>query len=397
LAADLEFLVPDLLLAGCEIYLMQTSSLAHNPGALWRYLAFEEKEKWVTVVDADRAPHMLQDIERTEGTAKVGLGWWRVPVWGELNRYGKMNYRPFLGCQLGACTWLPMNLLMQAMIWHSKRGSMPHTATPPGCAAAEIAGHDWPNYGYDEWFLSAAVYPRAAMDGILTFVPSDAKCRILALDVAYCLQMNQQSEMAYFGSNGTGCCGSAGTSNKAPGLVRPREDSTVVLRNRSGKKTAPALFEFTKVLRTKGGVKAALAATEHIDTIWWVDVADDLVPGPTGAELFLDQRFAQCDLGVTGWQFVVVTAEIAKWAKRQGCAGPKWGAGAALRVPKLDAPLTLWRSAFSSKVSEALKIVNNSDITGEVLLSAWAATGKASILEASIKSQGWTLKSTQNS
>lgn len=36
LAADLEFLVPDLVAAGCEIKLMANYSIRHNTGAMWR-------------------------------------------------------------------------------------------------------------------------------------------------------------------------------------------------------------------------------------------------------------------------------------------------------------------------------------------------------------------------
>ena len=44
LAADLDFLVKDLVKAGCEVRLMKSSSVRHNPGAMWRFLALEEKQ-----------------------------------------------------------------------------------------------------------------------------------------------------------------------------------------------------------------------------------------------------------------------------------------------------------------------------------------------------------------
>ena len=37
LAADLEFLVEDFLKHDCEILLMRSSSIRHNPGAMWRF------------------------------------------------------------------------------------------------------------------------------------------------------------------------------------------------------------------------------------------------------------------------------------------------------------------------------------------------------------------------
>lgn len=42
LAADLDFPVKDLVRAGCEVFVMKSSSLRHNPGAMWRFLALEE-------------------------------------------------------------------------------------------------------------------------------------------------------------------------------------------------------------------------------------------------------------------------------------------------------------------------------------------------------------------
>lgn len=53
LAADLEFLVEDLVAVGCEVFLMKSSSIRHNPGAMWRFLALEAADEWITVIDAD--------------------------------------------------------------------------------------------------------------------------------------------------------------------------------------------------------------------------------------------------------------------------------------------------------------------------------------------------------
>ena len=82
LASDLVFLLPDLVAADCEVHLMKSASIRHNPGAMWRFLAFEEMDKLVTLMDADRAAVPMADIVRTETTEKAGLGFWRVPVWG---------------------------------------------------------------------------------------------------------------------------------------------------------------------------------------------------------------------------------------------------------------------------------------------------------------------------
>lgn len=74
LAADLDFLIPDLVEAGCEVKLMKSSSIRHNPGAMWRFLAFEEAGQWVTITDSDLARDILGSVERTELGMKADLG-----------------------------------------------------------------------------------------------------------------------------------------------------------------------------------------------------------------------------------------------------------------------------------------------------------------------------------
>ena len=206
LASDLEFLIPDLVAAGCEVRLMATSSLRHNPGAMWRFLALGEKGKWVTNIDADRAHLWEADVARTEETARMHLGWWRVPVWGEQNEIGNLGYRPILGCQFGTNQGLEGERLIKALIWNTVRGKIEVRAEPPGCGEVTVHGSKWPDYGFDEWFLQTAVYPRSAFDGLLTFIPADAKSRLLPLDIEYAQWANAKSELVYFG-RATECCG----------------------------------------------------------------------------------------------------------------------------------------------------------------------------------------------
>ena len=208
LAADLEFLIPDLVIAGCEVFLMKSSSIRHNPGAMWRFLAFEETDKLVTLVDADRAATPLADIVRTETTAKAGLGFWRVPVWGELNDEGNLNYRPIVGCQMGSVKPVPVRLLMEALIWQTRRDGISKLAKPPGSRPVAVHGTVWPDYGFDEWFLQVALYPRVAFEGLLSFIPSSAKSQLLPLDIEYAMWANPASEIQYFGWT-DGCCGPA--------------------------------------------------------------------------------------------------------------------------------------------------------------------------------------------
>jgi hypothetical protein len=242
LAADLEFLIPDLVIAGCEVYLMKSSSIRHNPGAMWRFLAFEETDKLVTLVDADRAAQPLADIVRTETTAKAGLGFWRVPVWGELNDEGNLNYRPIVGCQMGSAKPFPVRLLMQALIWQTRRGGISKLAKPPGTRPVTIHGTVWPDYGFDEWFLQVALYPRAAFEGLLTFVPSSAKSQLLPLDIEYAMWANPAAEMKYFGWADGGCCGPA------------EEEAAVKITNATTKWRSEAVFKAATGLGQLAGV-----------------------------------------------------------------------------------------------------------------------------------------------
>jgi hypothetical protein len=209
LAADLEFLVEDLVAAGCEVKLMRSSSIRHNPGALWRFLALEEKGKWVTVTDADRGRDVLVNVERTEMIMQSGLGMWRVPYIYDSFLYNGNDpgfYRPIIACQFGAVGGQPIELLMKAFLWHTLRGTMTDRCTigagKKGKRTLPIMGTDWPTYGFDEWFLLAAVYPRLAFGGVLTFYPLNESGlnHWFPLDVEYVTWANPKSEVLYFGN-----------------------------------------------------------------------------------------------------------------------------------------------------------------------------------------------------
>lgn len=181
LAADLEFLVTDLVAVGCEVMVMRNSSLRHNPGALWRFLAFEEEGRWITITDADHAPEILHNIERTEHAMRAGHGLWRAPY--ILDGGGPDNdpgfYRPINACQFGAAGGYPVSDLMKAMIWHTLRGTMPDFctigATEDVRRETPIFGSDWPNYGFDEWFLLASKAPRSLSSRCYSVTLSNAR------------------------------------------------------------------------------------------------------------------------------------------------------------------------------------------------------------------------------
>lgn len=207
LAADLEFLVEDLVAVGCEVKVMKGSSIRHNPGALWRFLALEEKGRWVTITDSDRAKEVLSDIERTESVMAAGLGLWRVPyIFGSVENDNHPGYyRPINACQFGASGGQPVELLLRAFLWHTIRGTMPDkcwlSPTKGKRSQLEIHGTEWPSYGFDEWFLTAALYPRFAFEGVLTFLPINQRevNHWLALDIEYVTWASGKSEILYFG------------------------------------------------------------------------------------------------------------------------------------------------------------------------------------------------------
>jgi hypothetical protein len=152
---------------------------------------------------------VLVNVERTEMIMKSGLGMWRVPyIYDSFLHNGNDPgyYRPIIACQFGAVGGQPVELLMKAFLWHTLRGSMPDRCTvgagKKGKRTLPIMGTDWPTYGYDEWFLLAAVYPRLAFGGVLTFYPLNESGlnHWFPLDVEYVTWANPKSEVLYFGN-----------------------------------------------------------------------------------------------------------------------------------------------------------------------------------------------------
>ena len=202
LANDFEFLVSELVEVGCEVGLMESSSLRHNPGAMWRFLALEE-DCLVTITDSDRARDVIHDVERTELVAEAGLSCWRVPyTWrnDETKTRVPTHYRPILACQFGSAAALPVAGLMKAFIWHSRRDSLVTHVTVAAGKQLKIFGVDWPGYGFDEWFLLSAVYPRMAPNGILTFVSwaDPSLSHWFGLDIEYCSWASPKAEIMFF-------------------------------------------------------------------------------------------------------------------------------------------------------------------------------------------------------
>jgi hypothetical protein len=206
LAKDMEFLAAELAEAGNEVHVMKSSSIHFAPGGLWRFLPFSEEGKRVTVIDVDRLNELESDLLRSKTMEEAGLGAWRVPVPVDLSKHRKVSYLPFMGCQFGVQGGLmPTRQLLDAFTWHAIRGNIDPMVILPGCGPLQIQSHKWPSYGFDEFFMMVAAYPRLAQHGMLTFVPSSAKSQLLALDVEYVTWGNPSSELVYFPSGN--CCG----------------------------------------------------------------------------------------------------------------------------------------------------------------------------------------------
>jgi hypothetical protein len=198
LAKDLEFLIPVLVEAGCEVRLMKSSSIRLAPGGLWRYLPLEEEGKLITLTDVDRIEEISPDIVRTEVTSQSGFGLWRIPQITDFNPEGEIRYTPFFGQHFGIRGGWPVKLLLQAFTWYCRHGKMSSMIEFPGAGLIPAAQPNWPDYGFDEWFLATVMYPRVAASGILSLVPSSARSLLLTLDIEYATWANPKSQLVYF-------------------------------------------------------------------------------------------------------------------------------------------------------------------------------------------------------
>ena len=168
LAADLEFLVP-MLTEHCEVHLMHHSSLRATLGAMWRFLAMEDTEDLVSIIDADT---LATDAERvlrmTENVTAGDLASWRQINGTEVDAAGFFVYRPMMGCTMGSRLRLPMVRLMKAFTWHFQRGLFPTKILHPKRGELPHFQNPWAGYGTDEWFLATTAFPRWLASGLIS-------------------------------------------------------------------------------------------------------------------------------------------------------------------------------------------------------------------------------------
>ncbi len=196
LARDMEWLAERLVALHCEVHVMKSSSLRHTPGSLWRFLAMEDAPKVASFLDADNVDRRMDLIHRAEHLKTSDLPTWRKPnaYVGEVDADGSFVYRSMIAWPLATTQRLPMRKMMEAFIWQSLRGGFPSFVDYPGHGRLPYFGSKWPGYGFDEWFLSVAVYPRLAVSGMMTEVTNAATGYCLALDIEYATWANPLHE-----------------------------------------------------------------------------------------------------------------------------------------------------------------------------------------------------------
>lgn len=201
LAADLHFLA-ERLAAFAEVYLMRGSSIRSSPGMLWRFLALENEDAQLTTVqDADLLGTAGPRLALTEQLLALNLSAWRVPVPRDFHRTKTPEpgilYRAMAGCYSGYAIRLPIRRLLDALLWHLKKGSFPIEGKDPRSDQSfPLFGHAWPDYGFDEFFLNVAVFPRVAAAGVLTLLGRKRSQSIfLPYDIEYATWANPRSSL----------------------------------------------------------------------------------------------------------------------------------------------------------------------------------------------------------
>lgn len=398
LAANLEFLVEALIEAGCEVFLMRESSFEAHPGKLWPLLALEVEEEWVTVIHPGREGNLLADIARSEQAMRSGLGLWRMPRYCDDEVKDAGSYRPISAGFFGAKGGEPIELLLKAFIWHHQKETMERTWQDAGIQGEEklrpLLSAKWPEKGFDEWFLMAALYPRWAFEGVLTLIHWDISkfgfCHLL--DVEYVTWANPGSEVCH--------CPRPPKSfhpwelDESPRTIAVRPETEVILRERE--RIGPAhgiLFEgMADELKDfpafEGTLKELLESRGEQGAKYWVDMNPKLKMAKEGAEVFLDRRHEECDVAVCGEFFVRISKEMQTLAATMGQVCKE---GKLLKVPKLDGPMTLWRSGFSETFVREWR-ESPPSVDPSLLLRLWMESGGARVMVTTTRNMGWGVR-----
>lgn len=170
--------------AGGEAVVMAGNSFLESTN-LWRLLALEES-RLVTLVGPHRIREAVQMADLTERMKLAALCFWREPGYGTARTRDMTDYRPVLGAGMGSTGGLPIRRLLCDLDAAMSAGRIRPECRMPDGRTRRLAGAEWPQPGFDEWFLLAAVYPRVAQGGILTVVEGQRLSpTLLALDIEY--------------------------------------------------------------------------------------------------------------------------------------------------------------------------------------------------------------------
>jgi hypothetical protein len=398
LDADLEHLVPSLVEAGCEVALMRSTSKGCCIGSMWRYLALEEEGKYVTVVDAEEFPSVEYHAYRTEIASQAGLSGWRIPCPSSESDFdrGVSRYRPINTFYFGARGGFPISALISSAI--TGASSNEHLRSVAAVNRSLLIRNDayWPKPGFDEWFLTIAVYPRMAQGGVLTFLSDKGgtPCQSLLLDIEYAAWGNPNSEVVVFQNPRTHSHGVPhGYDRSATETIKIRDDCRVLIRRRarSSGSGAGSVCDIPGAIEIHGsGVDALTYASANVSSVWWADLNRSLRIKDNASELFLDERLQRADLAVASWFFVSLDSATREWAISNGGNRERWTEGCAKKVPNLESAMVFWKSSSARSVLADWKEMN-SPVRLEIYLALLHETGRFTIAELSILAQGWTL------
>jgi hypothetical protein len=192
-----------LLKSNWEIHEMRTELQTPGLLKLWHLLAFSERGKWITPMDASRLDQVASHLARTRSLLTANLGMWRIPR--ELSSENRpAQYLPVSIYEMGIKGGIPVREWLEALLWHTLRGSFQTNYMIPGCGEVPIESSNWPGDFFGEWLL-LCVFPYLTRRGILTFLPFTWASPFTTLDIEYTVWSNSQSECVFFPASGE-CC-----------------------------------------------------------------------------------------------------------------------------------------------------------------------------------------------
>lgn len=261
LANDLDFLIEDFVAAGCEVCLMEHSSICGSPGALWKYLACGERNKWVTILDNTRLNEISGSLNTTNELRTTGLAAWRVPDAADFSAEGNVCYRPLASGYMGMLTGIPVTPLLKAFVWNSRKNTLPNLCTVPDAGPKQVRGANWPDEGFDQWFLTTTLFPRLAARGMVSLLAPSFRSFFLPLDIEYVTWANPNSEIVYKNSPTPGRDGTAARHGSLPGASELRMMRTPP--NRAKVPTSPC--KLALMFLTKDGIHHPEIWQEYVD------------------------------------------------------------------------------------------------------------------------------------